>query len=291
MLSHAENTKHEQTKGDNPAWDFLVRACALFAPVKEIQEMKCPFCNHDVPSLWQKFFAINDWHGVALEHPHSEISSLLPEMPTTAGDTIELIETVAALWMVCPNDACRQILVLVKAASQLAGIPPAKADFKAWYGLPPKPLARPLDPLVGDPYRRDYLEASLILDDSPRMSSVLSRRILQDLLEQFAGRTEYKLEDRIDNFIADTKYPSSIKDNLHHLRDIANFGAHTKTDKATGEIIDVDRDEAEWTLEVVDGLFDYFIVGPEKDKQRRADWDAKRGQTGAPRPVRKPKTP
>jgi hypothetical protein len=41
------------------------------------------------------------------------------------------------------------------------------------------------------------------------------------------------------------------------------------------KILEVSREEAEWTLDVIDGLIDYFIVGPEKDRLRRAGFDKK----------------
>jgi hypothetical protein len=53
---------------------------------------------------------------------------------------------------------------------------------------------------------RDYREATFIIEDSPRMSSVLSRRILADLLEKYAGLTQYDLAARIDAFIKDTVF-------------------------------------------------------------------------------------
>jgi hypothetical protein len=274
-------------EGANPAWDFLVKACDLFEPLSlenTMAALTCPFCQSKIPTLFQPLCRITGTDGKPATSPAKEIRVNLGRSPAHIHD---LAVTVGLYWMQCP--ACNEVIVTVRRGYHSAIEQLDLAAAELWFAVPKKPNPRRLDPLVPDPYRRDYLEATLILDDSPRMSSVLSRRILQDLLEQFAGRTEYKLEDRIDNFIADPQYPSTIKDNLHHLRDIANFGAHTKTNKATGEIIEVDRDEAEWTLEVIDGLFDYFIVGPEKSKQRRADWDNKREQTGAARPVRKPK--
>ena len=42
------------------------------------------------------------------------------------------------------------------------------------------------------------------------MSGVLSRRILQDLLKEYAGRDEYKLEDRIDKFIDDAAFSARL---------------------------------------------------------------------------------
>jgi hypothetical protein len=61
---------------------------------------------------------------------------------------------------------------------------------------------------------------------------------------------------------------------------MGNFGVHTQTDKTNDEIIDASPEEAEWTLTVIDGLFDYFIVGPERDKERRASFDAKLKRAG-----------
>jgi len=40
-------------------------------------------------------------------------------------------------------------------------------------------------------------------------------------------------------------------------------------------VIDVTPEEAEWTLRVVMGLFDYLIVGPAKDREMRAAIDEK----------------
>ncbi len=93
------------------------------------------------------------------------------------------------------------------------------------------------------------------------MSAVMSRRILADLLERYADQTQFRLPERIDSVRADTSYPTAIRKRLHYLREIADFGAHTQTD-GTAEVVNVTEAEAEWTLDVVDALFDYFIVGP-----------------------------
>ena len=122
------------------------------------------------------------------------------------------------------------------------------------------------------------------------MSAVLSRRILADLLENYAGRTEYNLATRIKKFIEDPQYPSYLKQNLEHLREIGDFAAHAQKDLKTSEILDVGPEEAEWTLDVIDSLFDYFIVAPEKDKTRRANFEKKMVAAGR-KPIAKPKSP
>ncbi|MHB8685096.1 MAG: DUF4145 domain-containing protein [Dehalococcoidia bacterium] len=122
-----------------------------------------------------------------------------------------------------------------------------------------------------------------MLELSPRMSAVMSRRIVADLLRDCCGLTDKNLVNQIDQFVADKAHPLGLRDNLHYLREMGNIGAHTQKD-AAGEIVDVSRDEAGWTLEVIDGLFEYLIVGPKRDEQRRAAFDQKLAQAGR-RPI------
>ncbi|MHB8380749.1 MAG: DUF4145 domain-containing protein [Candidatus Binataceae bacterium] len=185
-------------------------------------------------------------------------------------------------WMVCFNDACKQVIVRVQ--KRLIAFQTSEVlSEDEWYAVPRKGQPRTIDPLVPDRYKLPYVKASLILEDAPDMSGVLSRRILQDLLKEYAGRDEYKLEDRIKNFVEDTSFScSTVKENLHHLREIGNFAAHTKENNLTSETVEIGPDEAAWALDVIDGLFDYFIVGPEKNRQKRTAWEQKRGPQNPP---------
>ena len=106
------------------------------------------------------------------------------------------------------------------------------------------------------------------------MSAVLARRILADLLGRYAELQQFSLTTRIDNFIADTTRPRDLRENLHYLREIADFSAHTQTDDQLMPL-DIDRDEAEWTLDIVERLFDYFIVAPDRDRKLRTGMDEK----------------
>ena len=150
---------------------------------------------------------------------------------------------------------------------------------------PGRQICPPIDPLVGETFIKDYAEAFAILQDSSRMSSILSRRILADLLRQYAHLEQYRLVDRIDEFISDIRHPSRIRENLHYLREMGDFSAHTQTDEEQ-RVIEVTKDEAEWTLKVVADLFDYFIISPHKDRERRKSFDKKLEAAG-----RKPISP
>ena len=149
-----------------------------------------------------------------------------------------------------------------------------KTTSDSWIAVPKRTEPAQLPEIIPESYRINYREAQLIFTDSPRMSAVLARRILADLLEQYANLKDFKLSTRIDRFIEDSSHPSSLRENLHYLREIADFGAHTIKD-SEDRVIEASPVEAEWTLTVVDRLFEYFIIGPQRDKAMRTSMDEK----------------
>jgi hypothetical protein len=152
------------------------------------------------------------------------------------------------------------------------------AEQVTWLARP-HGATRAIDPLVPEPFRTDYLEANAILDLSPRMSAVLARSILADLLERYVGLNDFNLNDRVDKFRADKTHPSTLRENVHHFREIANFGAHTQKNDQD-QIISVNRDGAAWMLDFLDRLFDYLIMSPAKDQKMREAWDENLAEAG-----------
>jgi hypothetical protein len=75
---------------------------------------------------------------------------------------------------------------------------------------------------------------------------------------------------------------SPIADNLDAIRNIGNFAAHPMKDSNTGQILPVEPHEAGWNLDVLEELFDFYYVQPEKAKKRRAALDAKLAAAGKP---------
>ena len=122
--------------------------------------------------------------------------------------------------------------------------------------------------------RNDFQEAALILDLSPKMSAVMSRRILSDLLEEYAGRDEFLLGTKLENFGKDNRFPLAVRQNAQALNEAAKLGAHTKKNDQE-EVIDVDRDEAEWMLGLVERFFEIFIIAPKRDERMRKQIEAK----------------
>ena len=121
-----------------------------------------------------------------------------------------------------------------------------------------------------------------MLEDSPKASAALSRRCLQAILRDKAGTKSKDLYDQIEEVINSGKIPSHIVDDLHAVRNIGNFAAHTMKSTTTGAIVDVEPGEAEWNLDVLDLLFDFYFVQPAISAKRKADLNKKLKDAGKP---------
>lgn len=134
----------------------------------------------------------------------------------------------------------------------------------------PKGISRsPLPPEIPNEFSNDYKEACAVLPDSPKASAVLSRRCLQHLLREKARTTKRDLADQIQEVLDSRSLPGYLADNLDAVRNIGNFAAHPTKSKSTGEIVDVEPGEAEWNLDMLEGLYDFYFVQPAKMQQKR----------------------
>jgi hypothetical protein len=118
-------------------------------------------------------------------------------------------------------------------------------------------------------YRGDYEEAAAVLPISAKASAALSRRCLQNILQNHLKIKKKNLALEIEEFIKTQQVPSIISEAVDAIRNIGNFAAHPLKETNTGEIIEVENGEAEWLLEVLDLLFDFYFVQPKKLEQRK----------------------
>jgi hypothetical protein len=59
------------------------------------------------------------------------------------------------------------------------------------------------------------------------------------------------------------------------VRNIGNFATHPLKSEKTGEILPVEPMEAEWNLDVLEALFDFYFVQPDVVRKKRAALDHK----------------
>ncbi len=221
--------------------------------------MRCLTCGQNSPDAWK----------VLQVHPDGT-ASFREEIKGPHADRYTVD------WMQCANNDCHEIVIRVhKRGIQFMGGGGPTGIVTELIAWPPGGAARRVINAVVPPrLREDLHEAAALLDISPRMSAVLARSILADMLAEYAGHKEFQLADRIDSFNKNAAHPRTLRESLHRFREVANLGAHTTTSDQ-GEVIRIERDEAEWTLDLVERLFDYLIVTPAADKKMRDAIDAK----------------
>jgi hypothetical protein len=180
---------------------------------------------------------------------------------------------------ICPE--CKKPILFIEALRSAPQGPVVSTPrFMAY---PRNASARPVPVEVPDPYKQDFDEAVAVLPLSPKASAALSRRNLQAILRDKAGTKKKDLFDQIDEVVATHVLPSHIEEGLHAVRAIGNIGAHSIKSTSTGEIVEVEAGEAEWNLDVLESLFDFYFVQPALTAKRKAELNKK--LTGAGKPA------
>lgn len=173
----------------------------------------------------------------------------------------------------CPT--CHKFII--KLLRHPKGIPSKINEFLVY----PKTSTRAsLSSDVPEKYSKDYKEACLVIADSPKASAALSRRCLQHILREEAKVKHGDLSNEIQQVIDSTKLPSHLSESIDAIRNIGNFAAHPIKNTNTGEIVDVEEGEAEWLLDVLEALFDFFFIQPSLTKKKRAALDKKLQEVG-----------
>jgi hypothetical protein len=186
---------------------------------------------------------------------------------------------------VCRCSACKKLIMRLFCA-ELYYPPPNPNGFikeRISYLILPKIAGRPPVPSeVPKEYVEDYKESCLVLADSPKASAALSRRCLQHLLRGEAKVKHQDLFNEIQELINRNTLPSHIAEVLDAVRNIGNFAAHPMKSQSTGNIVPVEPGEAEWNLDVVEALFDFYFVAPAKTKARKDALNKKLKDVGKP---------
>lgn len=140
----------------------------------------------------------------------------------------------------------------------------------------------PIDPSVPPEFADDYIEACNVLDISPKASAALSRRVMQHILQECAKVQAPNLYQEIQKVLDGNMVPSHIADSLDAVRTVGNFAAHPIKSTSSGEVVAVEPGEAEWNLDTVEALFDFYFVQPAKVAVKRDALNKKLVDAGKP---------
>jgi Domain of unknown function (DUF4145) len=188
----------------------------------------------------------------------------------------------------CP--ACKRMsLTLQRGKALPANFNEHVATFPGLMGLikaglvSPKGSNRPPCPVdVPEQFACDYAEACLVLPDSAKAAAALGRRCLQNLLRDFVRVKHGNLSDEIQQVLDAGKLPSALHESIDAIRNIGNFAAHPTKSTQTGMILDVEPGEAEWTLDVLEELFDFYFVLPAVIQKKKDAFNRKLQEAGKP---------
>lgn len=207
---------------------------------------KCPHCS--TPNRFERASIRLPGSGA----PQSDIENF----PVTDIDEAHHHE----LRLSCCTECGKLVLVLKE---QTGKGPPAPVwtENLVW----PVHIERPVPEEVPENIASDYREAVAVLGISPKASAALSRRCLQTVLREKGGADQYTLSSQIKHVL--DQLPSNIADQLDYVKVVGDFGAHEQKDTKSREILDVEAGEAEYSLDVLDALFEHYYVGPAKSKR------------------------
>ena len=182
---------------------------------------------------------------------------------------------------ICP--ACnRMILYLINKRTSGGGFessPSQKTEVKLVH---PRTLGYYCPPNVPEEIEQDFREAWLVLNDSPKASAALSRRCLQNILQELAGIKSGNLAAQIEEAIEGGTLPPNITRELHAIRNIGMFAAHPKKSQVTGEIVPVEPRDAQWCLSIVSQILYYFCVALPASEKRVDELNQKLKDVGKP---------
>ncbi|WP_042369790.1 DUF4145 domain-containing protein [Bacteroides neonati] len=188
----------------------------------------------------------------------------------------------SVFYMRCQNPKCKSPIITLgksKQADRGTGmLYGSSITYQQIYPIGSNRAPAPVE--VESKFAEDYNEACFVLPFSPKASAALSRRCLQNIIRLKEGIRERNLKTEIDKLIATNKLPSYISDNLEIIRGFGNIAAHGMEDQVSGEILDVEPNEAEFLLDVLELLFDLYFVQAAKAAKMKAALNQKLTSAG-----------
>ena len=152
----------------------------------------------------------------------------------------------------CNNSACGRISVT--AINRTSG---KQID------LVPQVVMKHYPDYIPEAIRKDYEEANLIIESSPKAAATLLRRCLQGMIRDFWGIQEGTLNQEITK-LKDKVTPSQWNA-IDALRKIGNIGAHMEKD--VNMIVDIGIDEARKLLKLIELLLEKWYISRHDEEE------------------------
>ena len=222
--------------------------------------MKCPHCNLHIHANWHIH---RDYLGMRSDEDLID--------PEPEQDTLDFASAycIARCW--CPE--CDKVIIalqrgLAKHTQEDELKFKNENDIEICILYPPYP-AKTIFKNIPERVAKDFNEAYSVLNISPKSSAALSRRLLQDILHNHFHIKKKTLEIEIEEFTKRADVSSALISALDLVRTVGNFAAHPKKCSHTGEIVEVEKDEAECLIDTIEMLIDFAFIRPSLEQERR----------------------
>jgi len=239
--------------------------------------MKCPYCLESFHEKWDYAY-FSDYKREFLSEEEKSYGIRYCNCPACS-KVIIMLGTI-------DNDVLEILNKTFETPLKRTTVPLKIYSFSnnfEWVLIKPRGISRtPLSKDVPQEYTTDYNESCLVLPYSPKASAALSRRCLQNLLIEKAGAKGKDLSQQIQYVLDSKELPSDLAEALDAIRNIGNFAAHPIKSKSSGEIIEVEPGEAEWNLDILEALFDFYFVRPAILAKKKEALNEKLKEAGKP---------
>lgn len=168
-------------------------------------------------------------------------------------------------------------------------------DFRIW----PRGSERPVSERVPNPVAEVFKRASRLVGVDDTAAGAFARTCLEKVLSQQGvpvNRAVKKgtkvlslsLDVRLQVFTGaldlggdytPPDLPADVKSDVQAIRQIGNF-IHLNESIATGEVVDLSGEDANFALDLLEELFDVLYVAPAQRAEKRARFDDKLQQIG-----------
>ncbi len=128
----------------------------------------------------------------------------------------------------------------------------------------------------------EYWKANMVLPYSEEASAAISRRLLQRVLASQAGAGYGGLADQIARAVASPTMPPYLKEALETLAKLARLESGVEKSYRCDALASVEEGEAEWLLEVLKPLFEFYYVQPARLRRLRNEVEERLGPLPAP---------
>lgn len=159
---------------------------------------------------------------------------------------------IVVMYIQCANRDCEEFTIVAY----------NKKTKKQW-DLVPENVVRKFPSYIPEQIRKDYEEACMIVDKSPKAAATLLRRCLQGMIRDFWGVQKDSLFSEI-NELKDRVSAMQWKA-IDGIRKVGNIGAHMGKD--VNLIIDIDSDEALKMQKLIELLLDKWYISRHEEEK------------------------